>query len=157
MRTKEQKAAIAVTIILITLMGANAIAVSVIQWQSTITNSSGVKTSSPLITYSGDTTKSSELTSIDWGFLYPDSYKTYVFSVYNDHPQNDMELYFIVDNWSPKEAQDYIKLECTFQEDNLSPKNITRVTIRLTVSEDVKNVTEFSFDIIITGIQKPPT
>lgn len=153
MKTPEQKAAIAVTAILITLMGANAIAVSVIQWQSTITNSSGVKTSSPLIVYSGDTTKSPQLTSINWGTLYPDSYKTFIISIYNDHPQNTMELYLTTSNWSPKEAQDYIKLEWNLENTQLTPNTITKATLTLTISEDIKNVTNFTFDIIITGVE----
>lgn len=154
MKTKEQKVAWAVTIIFITLLFANAIASSVNQWQASISNESGVKANAPLMVLSGDKPTSPTVETINWGSLYPDSSRTYTISIYNDHPENTMELYFTTSNWNPKEAQNYITIKWDLEEaTKLSPKNLIRVTLILTISEDVKDITDFSFDITITGIE----
>jgi len=54
-------------------------------------------------------------------------------------------------NWFPNEATKYIALSWDYDGQSLKVDEIIRVTLTLTVSEKISEITEFFFDIVIIG------
>jgi hypothetical protein len=137
---------------LIFLIVFGAVALGVEQYKISISNTSEIKITPPLMVMTGKSSETStQITSIDWGSLYPDTSKTYTFWLYNDHPQDNITIYMSTIEWSPKEAENYIKLEWNYEGYKLAPKTSILVTFTLTVSPDIINITKFNFNIVITG------
>ncbi len=92
------------------------------------------------------------VSSIDWGFLEPGSSKN--ISVYIKNEGNaPVTLSLNTTNWNPTSIQEenYMILSWDYVNQTISPNGAIPVTLTLDVSFSIQNVTDFSFDIIITG------
>lgn len=54
------------------------------------------------------------------------------------------------DNWNPTNASSYMSLSWNYDGKMLSPMETVEVTLTLSVSPNVENIVDFSFDVIIT-------
>jgi len=91
------------------------------------------------------------LTEINWGFLEPAETKS--FTLYLRSESNvPITLNMTTQNWNPSEAKDFITLTWDREGENLQVKQVVEATITLTVSPNISGVTNFSFDIILTGV-----
>ena len=124
----------------------------VTQWQATIDSSSSIKTTPFLLILTNSTPdKSSEIKTIVWGNLYPGSYTTYKLWLYNDHPQQSITLHLSTANWFPAEASNFMTLTWEHENYKLVPQTSVYITLTLTTSPDTINITNYNFQIIITG------
>ena len=57
------------------------------------------------------------------------------------------------DEWSPLAAEMYIDLQWDYSGGQIQPDDVVQVTLTLTVSAIIDAVTDFSFDIVITGTE----
>ena len=90
------------------------------------------------------------LTQIDWGMLEPNQSKTVICYVQNEG-NTPLTLSLWTENWQPTTATDYIILSWNLEGMMLNPAEVVEAQLTLTVSPDIENITNFSFDIIISG------
>ncbi|MEM2578202.1 MAG: hypothetical protein QXV88_04880 [Candidatus Bathyarchaeia archaeon] len=91
------------------------------------------------------------LTSIDWGVIRPGSSKSIM--VYVKNTGNVIvRLSLSTENWIPEQASKYISLTWNYMGQRLLPGRVLSLTLTLTVSPEISDIRNFSFDIVITGL-----
>ena len=97
-----------------------------------------------------DSSCSNPVTSINWGTVNPGSTKDV--TVYIKNEGNAPEtLSFETQNWNPATASSYMTLTRDYGSQVIPVGGVVKVTLSLSVSITIEGVTNFSFDIIITG------
>ena len=90
------------------------------------------------------------LTVIDWGMLEPSENKTV--SCYLRNEGNVPSLLTVyTENWQPVNASNWINLSWNLEDVVIDVAKAVEAQLTLTVSPDIKNITSFSFDIILSG------
>jgi len=114
-----------------------------------ISNVSAIGTSGTLGIYwnSNCTTK---VTSIDWGNMTPGREKTTSFYIRNEG-SSPMFLAGIDKNWNPTTTQSYIYFTFDSDDQKIQPGQTKKVTCTLTVSVEITNISNYSFDILLLG------
>lgn len=92
------------------------------------------------------------LTSVSWGTLNPGDTATHTIYVKNNGTI-PVTLTMTYDNWSPLSAQSYITLTWDHNNTQLASGSVAAAVLTLNVSSGISGVTNFSFDIHITGTQ----
>jgi hypothetical protein len=93
-----------------------------------------------------------EVTTIDWGYIEPGSTKNVTIFIKNEGTI-PMTLNMTIDNWNPSEASSYITLTWNREGSQVSPQSVLQTTLTLSVSASISEVSDFSFDITITGTE----
>jgi hypothetical protein len=93
----------------------------------------------------------SAVSAIDWGILEPGSTKNVTVYIKNEG-NTAISLSMTTSNWNPSNATSYLSLNWDYDGQTLAPESIAEVTLVLTVSANITGITNFSFDIVITGI-----
>jgi hypothetical protein len=57
------------------------------------------------------------------------------------------------DHWYPEYAQTYIHVDWDGSSGKIKPGQVVPTTLTLTVSDDVQNVSSFTFDVVVTSTQ----
>jgi hypothetical protein len=126
-----------------------ALATSLLTANRSVRNAGNVKTIGVGVYWDIECTNN--ITSIDWGYLEPGD--TTNVTVYISNEGNiPIILNMTKEKWNPPSASEHISLEWTREDYILNP-GVAPAIITLTVSPDVAGVTEFSFDITITGTE----
>lgn len=114
-----------------------------------ISNVSAIGTSGTLGVYwnSNCTTK---VTSIDWGNMTPGQKKTTTFYIRNE-ASSPTFLAGIDKNWNPTTAQSYIYFTFDSDDQKIQAGQTKKVTCTLTVSVEITNISNYSFDILLLG------
>ena len=101
-----------------------------------------------------DNACTNNVTSIDWGFLEPGA--TVNKTVYIKNEGNTpMVLNMTTDNWNPASASENITLSWNREGYLLNTTApVVQAILTLSVSPNISGVTNFSFDIIITGTEQ---
>ena len=90
------------------------------------------------------------VSSIDWGTLEPgDTSKTTIYV--KNLGDTGVTLYLNTQNWDPSDASQHISLDWNYADTMLEPNESIPVELTLTVSSDATGVTDFSFEIVVTG------
>lgn len=114
----------------------------------TISSTGSIKTIGVKVYW--DSAGTSEVSSIDWGMLEPGSAKDT--TVYIKNTGNAaVTLSLGTENWNPSSASGYLKLTWNYDGQSISPGSNVQVKLTLTVFPNATGVTNFSFDILITG------
>jgi len=95
----------------------------------------------------GCTTK---VSTVPWGILTPGSTGSYTLYVRNEGTAS-LNLFLDTANWSPTNAANYMTLNWNYGGQAIAPNQVIQVTLRLTVSPSISGITNFSFDIALTG------
>jgi hypothetical protein len=86
---------------------------------------------------------------IDWGMVEPGSMNNV--TVYMRNEGNvAASLSLATENWNPSNASDYLALSWNYDGRSLNPLEVAQVTLSLTVSQSVRGIENFSFDIVIS-------
>jgi len=123
---------------------------------NTITNVSGMVTDGVGVYSDIGCTDADEVFSIPWGNLTPGSAKKYDIYVLN---KDVVPIYLSMKtvNWSSSNAFDYLKLTWNYSRGHaIDPYDVLPLTLTLSVRPDIKDVSIFSFDIVITGSDHLP-
>jgi hypothetical protein len=103
-----------------------------------------------------DITGTQPVTSVDWGTLSPGDHKTVTFWVKN---QAAIPIYCGAQpdsgTWQPATASNYLTLSWTFGTKSLGVSMLRRINMTLTVSPTIKDITIFSFTIIVNAQETP--
>ncbi len=103
----------------------------------------------PIAVYS-DPRGNYALSSIEWGILEPGENKN-VTCYMKNWDKTALRLSFITQNWNPLEASDYINLSWNYDGRAVNASEILEVIFTISVSANVPDITDFSFDIVIVG------
>jgi len=114
-----------------------------------ISNVSAIETVGTFGVYwnSNCTTK---VTSINWGNMTPGQEKTTPFYIRNE-ASSQMFLAGIDKNWNPTTAQSYIHFTFDSDDQKIQAGQTKKVTCTLTVSVEITNISNYSFDILLLG------
>jgi len=115
---------------------------------NTVTNVSAVEANGVGVYWDSDCTDS--VSSIDWGTLTPGSLKNVVVYIQNE----DMEPMYLITsttNWNPSKASDYITVRWDYGGQWMNPSENLQITLTLSVTRYIEGISNFSFDIIVTG------
>lgn len=89
---------------------------------------------------------------VNWGMLDPGDLAGV--TVYVKNSKNvEFNLTLTSENWSPPEAADYLTLSWNYTDAILQPGDILAVLITLMVDPNTTEITEFSFDMVITATE----
>lgn len=155
MGNKKDISSLQVVFVLSFLVIFPAIIIGVEQWQTNISSNSNIETTPhSLMILTGESPESSSIvTSFSWGVLYPNSSATYTLWIYNDYPQQSMELSLTTTSWSPAIAANYLTVSWNREGYILPPKSSILITLVLTVSADIENITNFDLNFTISGTE----
>jgi len=96
---------------------------------------------------------SKNVTSIDWGIIEPGEMVDFLVYVRNEG-NTPITLNMTTLNWDPPQAAQYISLSWNRENHILEPMSTVQANLTLSVASNIE-VTNFRFDIIITGIEHP--
>jgi len=117
------------------------------QWASTIISSRGNLRVDGVGVYQ-DANCSVAVKYLDWGTLEPGSAKNITLYVRNEG-NHVAALFLATNNWSPVNASSYMALSWNYSGVVLGPMENIGVMLTLSISSAVKNIVDFSFDVII--------
>jgi hypothetical protein len=101
----------------------------------------------------GSCTETDRVSFIDWETLTPGSAKSYDVYIQNEGGE-PMYLIKNATNWSPQDVPLYMALDWDYKGQRINPGDNLRITLTLKVSPYIKEISNFSFDIFITGRDK---
>jgi len=101
-----------------------------------------------------DSACTNNVTSIDWGFLDPGQSANRTVYVKN-HGNTPIVLNMTSENWTPSSARNYIIFSWNREGYVLNTTvPVVQVVLTLSVSSNISGITNFNFDIIITGTEQ---
>lgn len=115
---------------------------------NTITNVSSLETQGVGVYW--DRRCTNRVSSISWGNLTPGSVKDIVVYIRNEGAE-PMYLIMSTTNWNPSKASDYLTLRWNYTGQRMNPSESIKITLSLSVSRYIQGITNFSFDILVTG------
>ena len=91
-----------------------------------------------------------EVETINWSYLEPGATKDVTVYVRNEGTV-PMTLNMTVGDWNPSEASAYMTLTWNSESSQVNVQSVLQAVLTLSVSSSISDVTNFSFDITITG------
>jgi hypothetical protein len=137
--------ALTATGIFLTLVTAGLIATQTIPSDGTVTSAANIGAYT-------DSDCTQNCTHISWGTLNPDSTTSKTVYVKNTGTVA-LTLSMATENWTPTDADDYLTLTWDQQNTVLDASQSVPANLTLTVAADTGDLTNFSFNIIITGTE----
>jgi len=92
------------------------------------------------------------LTSINWGTLYPGASRTVTVYVKNLGTV-PLSLDFYLADWNPSTASTYLTLSWDYSGMELQPNQVLSITFTLEVSQSIQGITNFDFNIYVTATE----
>jgi len=93
-----------------------------------------------------------EVSTINWSYVEPGSTQDTTIYIRNEGTIT-MTMNMTTSNWSSPQASAYITLNWNREGSQVNPNAVLETVLTLTVSPYVTEMSGFSFDITITGIQ----
>jgi hypothetical protein len=90
------------------------------------------------------------VSSIDWGLVEPGLASDVTFYIRNEG-NFAVTLFLGAENWTPENASDYLTLDWDYAGQIIGPGETVQVTLSLLASPDIEDVTDFGFDVILSG------
>lgn len=141
----------AILAVVTTVVVISVLASTLLMAYQTIPNTGNVKAAGIYVCW--DSACTNNVTAIDWGFLTPGSATSV--SVYVENGGTvPMILSMTTESWNPPQAAGNITLSWNRENHVLGAGAVVQAVLTLTVSEDIDGVTNFSFDIILTGTEQ---
>jgi len=97
-----------------------------------------------------DSKCTNRVSSINWSLVEPGSLNNATVYIRNEG-NAPVTLSLKTENWNPISASNNLTLNWNYAGQNISPNEAVQVKLTLVVSSSIKGITNFSFDIIITG------
>jgi len=91
--------------------------------------------------------------NINWGTLSPGESTSQTIYIKNSSNKPIM-LYMTIENWIPTSANTYMDLTWDKEGTILDPDQVTPSSLTLTTDSDTGSLTDFNFEIIITGVEQ---
>jgi len=94
----------------------------------------------------------SRVTEIDWGFIEPGGLVN-VMIFLRKEGNAPIVLSISTENWDPPNASEYITLSWDYAGQTVNPGTVLKINLTLAVSSNVTGIMNFTFDIVIAGIE----
>jgi hypothetical protein len=94
----------------------------------------------------------SEVTSVDWGYLEPSSSQNHTIYIKNEGT-TPMVLNMTTDGWSPTDAPTYIALDWNQEGTEVTAYTVVETVLTLSVSSEITEISTFNFNMTITGTE----
>lgn len=91
--------------------------------------------------------------AVYWGVLSPGSSKNVTLYVKNGG-NVAVNLSLAAQDWSPTDAPDYMDLSWDREGQMVDSGSVVSATLTLSVSSSISGITDFSFDIVVTGVEQ---
>jgi hypothetical protein len=95
-----------------------------------------------------------ETTSINWGFLDPNTTRSYTVYIKNNGTI-PVTLSVATSNWNPSSASTYLALNWNCTSYRLANGGVVTGVLALTISPNINGITSFGFDVTIIGTESP--
>jgi len=119
---------------------------------NTITNVSAVEAIGVGVYW--DSNCSNAVSSINWGTLNPGSVKKFTVYIRNEGAKPVL-LILSTANWNPSKASEYLNLRWNYALERwINLSEVLQTTLTLSVSRYIQGISNFSFDILITGTDR---
>jgi archaellum component FlaG (FlaF/FlaG flagellin family) len=138
-------------ILIVTIILANTNSIYGLLTAVTSIGSSGVVSSANIGVYQ-ESQCINTVSSINWGTINPGGTATYTVYVKNTGTVT-LTLSFTTSGWSPSGASAYFTLTWSYTGSQINPNAVVPITFTLSLSQSVTGVTNFQFQITITGTQ----
>jgi len=138
-------------VLTVVLIMANANSIYGLLSAVTSIGSSGVVSSANLGVYQ-ESQCINTLSSINWGTISPGGTATYTVYVKNTGTVA-LTLTFTTGSWSPASASTYFTLTWSYTGSQINSNAVVPITFTLSLSQSVTGVSDFQFQITITGTQ----
>lgn len=94
------------------------------------------------------------VTSIEWGELAPGS--VYDVDLFVRNEDSDLPCFLLLwaEDWNPPEAGYYISIGWDYDDNPIDPGAVASVTFSLKVTRIIRGITDFSFDLIVLGMDQ---
>lgn len=139
-----------ILVIAMTVIAVSVLATSLLMARLRVPNVGNVKAVGVGVYWNSACT--SNVTSIDWGFLEPGAIVNITVYIKNEGNIPVM-LNMTTDNWNPTLDSNNITVSWNREEHVLDSESVVQAVLVLSVSSDINGVTDFSFDIIVTGTE----
>ena len=138
------------TVLAIAAMGIVVSALGVLVATRTISNTGNVKAIGVGVYWDSGCTN--VVSSIDWGALEPGATIDKTIYVKNEGSVA-LTLSMSTDNWNPSSASSYMTLSWNRENYVLNSGSVVSAVLTLSVSSGISGITNFSFDITISGTE----
>jgi len=138
------------TVLAVAVMGMVVSALGVLVATQTISNTGNLSAVGVGVYW--DSSCNNAVLSIDWGALDPGATVDKTIYIKNEGTLAVL-LDMTTDNWDPASASSYISLSWNRENYELDPGSVIQAVLTLSVSSSVSEITNFSFDIVITGTE----
>jgi len=145
-----QKITVGTVLAIAVIATVTGLAAALLVANQTISNTGNVKAVGVGVYW--DSSCTNEVSSIDWGDLEPGATIDKTIYVKNEGSIT-VVLSMTTDNWNPASASSYITLSWNRENYVLNSGSVVQVVLTLSVSSSISGITNFSFDIIITGTE----
>jgi len=119
----------------------------------TITNVSALDTEKVGVYWHSNCADTDRVFLIDWGTLNPGSIESIVVYIRNE-VEEPIFLIMSPKNWAPSNASNYMTLRWDYNGRQVDPGEVLQIKLILFISAQIKGISNFSFDIYITGGQR---
>ena len=139
------------TVLAIAVMGMVVSALGVLVATRTISNYGNVSAVGVGVYW--DSSCTNMVLSIDWGALEPGASVDKTIYIKNEGSLAVL-LSMTTENWSPASASSYMTLSWARENYVLNSGSVVQAVLTLSVSSSISEITNFSFDIIISGTEQ---
>jgi hypothetical protein len=140
------------TVLAIAVMGMVVSALGVLVATRTISNYGNVSAVGVGVYW--DSSCTNMVLSIDWGALEPGASVDKTIYIKNEGSLAVL-LSMTTEDWSPASASSYMTLSWTRESYVLNSGSVVQAVLTLSVSSGVSEITDFGFDIIVSGTEAP--
>jgi len=120
-----------------------------------ITNVSAVGADGVGVYWDSDCTQEKEVFEIEWGNLTPGSVESRVVYIRNE-VEEPVYLIMSTTNWYPENASKYITLKWDYTYRRIDHDDVLQIELILSVSRHIREISSFSFDILVFGSDRLP-
>jgi hypothetical protein len=92
-------------------------------------------------------------TAVNWGMLSPGAASNVTLYVRSEG-NTAVKLNLTTQGWNPTNTSSYMTLTWNREGQVMNPQTVTTSTLTLSVSPNVSGITNFSFNIILTGVEQ---
>jgi hypothetical protein len=124
------------------------ITLAAIQNRRTVPNSASIRGVGVGVYWNSACTN--QTSSINWGMLDPGTSETMTIYIRNEG-NTRITLSDTTQNWNPSAASSYVTMNWDYSGQTLNPNQVLTVSLTLSVSSTISNITNFTFDITITA------
>ena len=143
--------ALAATGLFLTILTSSTIISGVVISSQSISSGGTITSMNVEIFNNNDCTQ--ECNNINWGTSTPGDSITQTIYIKNSG-NKPITLFMTTKNWTPTNASVYLSLNWDKENTNLNPDQIILASLTLTSELDIDSITDFDFDIIITGVDQ---